>query len=165
MLIDSSSSRIKYNDCSKKMQINLARGFTLAEMVVVTGIFLLLSGVSVSVYNNFRSRNTLDVTTNSIVQALRHAQINSEQVQNDAAWGTAIFADKVVVFQGASYATRISSLDQIFTFPSGISITGLSEIVFQKTTGWSNNIGTTTITNDKGEIKDIYINSKGTIVY
>ena len=140
-------------------------GYSLVELIVVIAIFLLLMGVGDSVYNNYRTQNSLEVSTNSIVQALRHAQINSEQVKNDSVWGTAIFSDKVVVFQGTNYSGRTISSDQIFNFSSGLGVSGLTEEVFQKTTGWATSIGTTTITNSDGAVKNIYINSKGTIFY
>ena len=141
------------------------KGFSLVELVIVIAIFAILAGVGDSVYYNFKTKNSLEVSTNSFVQALRHAQINSEQVEGDSVWGTAIFSDKVVVFKGASYISRDTFSDQIADFPSGISVGGLSEIVFEKTTGWSSNVGTTTITNSNGEVKNIFINEKGTITY
>ena len=141
------------------------KGFSLVELIVVIGILILLIGVGDSVYSNFRTRNSLDVSVNSYVQSLRHAQTNSEQVQGDSVWGTAIFADKVVVFKGESYLARTSSSDQIISFPSEISVGGLSEIIFEKTTGSALNIGTTTLTNSLGEVRSIFINEKGTIIY
>ncbi len=141
------------------------KGFSLVELIVVIGILILLIVVGDSVYTNFRSRNSLDISVSGYVQALRHAQTNSEQVQGDSVWGTAIFSDRAVVFKGVNYLSRTTSSDQIVGFPSGIVVGGLAEVVFEKTTGSALSTGTTTITNNNGEVRNIFINEKGTIIY
>ncbi len=148
--------------CPTKLQ--RSGGFTLVETIVVLGIFTLLIGMGNSVYINFKSHNNLEIATYSVVEALRHAKSNTEQVQGDSPWGVKIFTDKVVVFKGTSYASRVTSADQTLNLPGGITTGGLSEIIFEKVTGTTATVGTVTLSGTSGS-KNISINAKGTISY
>jgi prepilin-type N-terminal cleavage/methylation domain-containing protein len=140
------------------------KGFSLIELLVVLAIFSILLVISNSVYVSFRSSSNLKIATTSVVQAIRHAQINSQSVKEDSKWGVEILSNKIVVFKGENYATREVSADQNLDLPKGIIPTGVSEIVFEKLFGSTNTIGTIVLTNSAG-VKNISINEKGTVSY
>ena len=143
---------------------NFIKGFSIAEMIIVIAILALMIVVSISVYSNFQSHNNLEIATYSVVEAIRHAKSNTEQVNGDSRWGVNISSGDVTVFKGDSYSTRDTSSDQKLSLPNGITVSGLSEVVFEKVTGVALTVGTTTLSRD-GVNKDIYINAKGTITY
>jgi prepilin-type N-terminal cleavage/methylation domain-containing protein len=141
-------------------------GFSLIEMIIVVGIFSLISLISSSIYTSFKSQGNINIAAYTIVEGLRHAQSNAEKAKGDSRWGVEILSDKIVVFKGDDYNSRDTGSDEFLNFPNGISASGLSEVVFEKITGITSNTGTTTLTKTNStSTKDIYINEKGTITY
>lgn len=138
-------------------------GFTLVEVVLVLGIFAILSTVSFSTYTQFRGRENLETATMSVVEALRHAQANAQSGKGDSVWGVFV-GSTITLFKGASFSGRDTSYDQVIGLSSGVSASGLSEITFAKVTGTPLMTGTTTLSNSFGT-KNIYINEKGTLTY
>lgn len=143
---------------------NLNRGFSLVEVIVVLGVFALLAGISTATYSQFKTKSNLDIAVGSVVEAMRHAKANAEQVQGDAKWGVEVLSNQIVVFKGSSYGTRDTSADQTLNLPGGITASGLAEIVFEKVTGTTATVGTVTLSGSDGS-KNISINEKGTITY
>lgn len=140
------------------------KGFSLVEIVVVLGIIALFAGISTTVYTTMRSKNNLEIATSSIVEALRFAKSNAEQVQNDSMWGVYVTSNQVTVFSGSSYAGRDTSKDKTLALPQGIVVSGLSEVVFEKVFGTTNVTNAIIITGADGS-QTISINAKGTITY
>lgn len=146
---------------SKKFE----KGFTLIELIVVIAIFIIFIAVSESAFFNFQSHSNLEIATVNLVESLRHAKANAQQVQGDSKWGVEIFGSQITVFSSSSdYNHRNLALDQASTLTSGVSSGGLSEIVFEKVTGTTLNSGTITLSGNNGS-KVITINAKGTITY
>lgn len=139
-------------------------GYTLVEIIVVIGIIALLATISTSVYSNFSANEKLKIATMGVVEAIRHAQANTQSGKGDSSWGVKVFSDSVIIFKGSGYASKDSSYDQSFNFSGGVVASGLSEIVFAKVTGSTINTGTITLINSYGS-KDILINEKGTLIY
>lgn len=139
-------------------------GFSLVELMIVLGIFSLFAVVTGTLYTDFRSGSNLEIAAGSVVEAMRHAKANAEQVQGDSKWGVKIFSDEVVVFEGANYDTRNIDSDHSLYLPNSVSTGGLSEIVFEKVSGATSTTGTATISNGNTN-KNISINAKGTITY
>jgi len=147
-----------------KLIKNIKKGFTLIEIIIVIGIIGLLASISMNAYTNSKSHENLQTSTLGLVEAVRHAQSNAQSGKLDSSWGVKLNPSEVVVFKGSSYTARDSSLDQLLGLPSGVVVTGLSEIVFSKIIGNTTNTGTITVTSGS-EIKNITINEKGTITY
>lgn len=140
------------------------KGFTVIELLVVIAIFVVFAGLGEQAFFSFQSKSNLEIATNNVVEALRHAKSNAQQVQGDTKWGIKINANEIIVFSGDSYALRNMALDQSISLTSGISPSGLSEVVFEKVSGKTLGMGTITLTG-KDQIKDIIINSYGIINY
>jgi prepilin-type N-terminal cleavage/methylation domain-containing protein len=140
-----------------------SHGFTLIEAILVVAMIGILTGISVPLSQNFQNRNELDIAANATAQSLRRARVLSQSVAGDTSWGVKIQTGSVVMFKGASYATRDTTFDETFTIPSNLTISNLSEVVFTKFTGLPQSTGTTTITSLQNESKNITINSQGRI--
>lgn len=64
---------IKFKKIANKM-VSRNRGLTLVELLVVISIFLVISGVTIFEYGNFRSNVSLQNLTDDIALAIRKAQ-------------------------------------------------------------------------------------------
>ena len=140
------------------------KGFSLIEIIVVLGIISILAGISVVGYTRFRSQSNLEIATGIMVQALRFAKSNSEQVNNNSNWGVYVNSEEITVFSGTNYASRDTSKDKKVLLPSGVTVSGLSEIIFEKVSGSVGVTGSIIITSPD-TTKNISINEKGTITY
>jgi prepilin-type N-terminal cleavage/methylation domain-containing protein len=112
-------------------------GFTLIETLIVLAFFGLLSGLaltnSISSYDHGLARTDRDL----VFAALREARAQSIAgvcVGNACSTGTphGVFfsSSRLVIFQGANYASRESSQDLVFPFELQEIISPLHEITF-----------------------------------
>ena len=137
-------------------------GFTLIELLLVIalifvlGVFLFPAGVVLV------SGQTLSETTSDIASTLRRAQSEAVLGKHANSFGVKIIAPNYVLFEGDSYAARIQSEDEEFTFSSRILTEGLDEVVFEKRTGEANATGSISLSLD-GEQKEIFVYEKGTV--
>lgn len=148
--------------------------FTLIEILVVIGILLLVMLTSFTLQTNKLIDTPLETKTNETVEMLRLAQVRSLTRYKDSQWGVYFNAnpaadDKVVLFKGATYATRDAAYDIVSTLPSVIwfsSITlsgGGSEIDFTKFTGLASTSGTVIILSARGTLRTLSTNSMGIV--
>lgn len=150
---------------STSLKYNKTAGFTLLEVLLSVAIIALIAGIGTPIYQAFQVRNDLDVATNTISQSFRRAQVLSQAVDGDTTWGLSVQSGAIILFQGASYASRNTNFDEVFDLPGSITTSGVSEIVYNKFTGEPQNTGTVTLTSNANETRNITINGKGTITY
>ena len=139
-------------------------GFTVLELVIVIAIFIIFAGLGEQAFFSFQSKSNLEINTYNVVESLRHAKSNAQQVQGDTKWGVYISSSQAVVFSGDSYATRDMAKDQTVEFSGGIIVSGLTEVVFEKVSGKTFDIGDISISNNYEEQK-LTVNSYGAISY
>lgn len=144
--------------------VNNIYGFTLLEILLSISVMAIIAGIGIPVYQSFNVRNDLDLTANLVTQSLRRAQILSEAVEGDDAWGVYVGDNKITIFKGNSYAGRDVSYDEIFDLSNAITPSGNQEIIFNKFTGWPQAAGTLILTT-VNNAKIITINAKGLASY
>ena len=66
-------------------------------------VISILAGISVPVYTSFNKRNDLDIATQSLVNALRRAEVYSRGANNDSQWGVEIQSGAVTLFKGGDF--------------------------------------------------------------
>lgn len=142
-----------------------AKGFTLIELLLVVAIIVLIGGVSVPVYQSFQVKNDVADAINQVSQSFSRAQFISQSSDGDSTWGVAIQSGSIVLFKGATFATRDNTYDETFPMSTAITPSGLTEVVFSKVFGLPQSTGTLTLTSSTNEIKTVVINSKGMIEY
>lgn len=143
----------------------MAKGFTLIEVLLSVAIIGLLTGVSLPIYASFANRNDLEVTTENIVRSLRRAQSYSRAVNNDSQWGVAIQSGTIVVFKGATYATRDTAFDEATIIPNNVSTSGFSEVVFSKLYGAPSATATINLNTINNDTRTVTLNAEGMVNY
>ena len=141
------------------------RGFTLSEMMMVIGITALLVTMSLPLYNYFQTLNVDLSVKQELVEDLRLVETEAQQSLNDDSFGIYLTsATNYTIYQGATYLSRDQSKDITRILPTNTTVSGFTEIHFQKKTGLPTAPATITITNTTNTIqKNISINSQGLI--
>jgi len=147
----------------KKIHNSTSLGFTLIEILLSVALITLIMGFSVPFYSSLQSKNSLSVSASALTQSLREAKLRSQAVDGDSPWGVYVEIESIILFQGATYATRNPGYDQTFDLPQGIVPTGLNEVVFTKLEGQPSQIGSITLTHSNGPTVDLTINEKGMV--
>ena len=140
----------------------LSAGFTLIELALVIACTTLLLVFTVPVALQFLGSQTLAETSNTLVSSLRQAHNQAVFQKNDSAFGVKFLATSYVLFQGSSYASRTASEDITIPLSSGITISGMSEIVFAKRTGLPSTTGTLLVQSASNNLS-ILINQQGVV--
>lgn len=142
------------------------RGFSLIEMLLSVTIIGVLVGLSLPVYRSFQSSNDLDLTTQSVAEMLRRAQIYARGMKSDSQWGVRVVAGNAVLFKGASYASRDATFDETMTIAPAVSVGGLTDILFTKLTAAPSTTGNITLTDTNiNDTRTITLNAKGMVSY
>ncbi len=150
---------MKIENC--KLQIN--RGFTLIELLLVVIIVLTLGAMSAVFYSRFLTQNNVATIQDKFLGSLRKAQMYSmmSRKSNTLPWGVHYESNQITLFQGTSYGTRTTALDEKFTVANSIIISGVTDVIFARTTGIPSASGTITITGPNSTSKTITLNSQG----
>ncbi len=141
--------------------IETMRGFSLLEALLIAGIIGVLAAAIAPFTFPSSARDELAASAESLVAALRQAQLSSLAVTHASTHGVHLEAGRFVLFEGANYASRNPAFDLITTLPPGVTLTSaLTDIVFDKFTGKTNAAGTITLST-AGASRLITINSLG----
>lgn len=139
------------------------KGFTLIEIIIavfiLTAIGALALFIGLDQYRNY----ALNAERDTILAILKKARNQAMNNINEDQYGLSIQASQYIIFQGASYASRVASNDEIIPKSTAITTGGVTEVVFNQLRGdisttpgditVSNNIRTFTISiNSEGRI-------------
>ena len=122
-------------------------GFTLFELAITFAIGLILAGAAVIISVNFIKNRQIEMARETLVSYLRAAEQRALASEGNVAHGVSMTGDNLTLFRGASYAARLTAYDTILPYPSYITVSGISEVVFAKQTGTPSSSGTMTISN------------------
>lgn len=140
----------------------MTKGFTLLEILLALGILAAIFAAGLPLLTNVYLGFQLNAESDNLIGVLRKAQSLAFANQNQSAYGVEILENQYVVFKGGSYATRDPAFDEKFAKPSGIFISGLSEIVFTPLSGVPDRTGNFNLSNGRQTLS-IQINEEGTI--
>jgi len=149
--------------------MNNQKGLTLIEIIVVIGLLAIIAG-SFSFINLdswrasiFRGERNLLV---SVLQRARSQSINNVCLGSGCTdgqpHGVAIQDDRYIIFQGPSFATRDTAVDEVINANSLVSHTGLAEIVFEQLSGSASPAGDINL-KDIVRTAAISVNSEGAL--
>lgn len=145
-------------------KLNHERGFTLLELLLSVAVISTLAGLSLPVYRTLLQKNDLDIAVVSVAQSLRRSQMLSQAVDGDTTWGVKAQSGSIVMFKGVSFAARDANFDETFDVPSTISMSGVTEIIFAKFTGFPQTTGVINLSTEI-DSRTVSINEKGTVSY
>lgn len=155
--------------------ISVKQGFTLIELLLVIGLSVVLIAAAVPLYTNLQVSSQLNEASAQLVQNARLIRTMSAARLNNTPHGiyfdiSQTGADRYVMFEGPSYATRTQSYDRIIALDSVISLSSSlsgssNEIVFSPTFGIPSATGTIVILHAVSGSRTISINRVGTISY
>lgn len=123
----------------------MRRGFTLIETLMVIALTAMMAGLGAVVSFTFLRSQRLESTAETIAAEMTRARADAFDQVDDAPHGIEILSDRVVRFEGASYATRTTSKDLTTLFPSSVTLSGMNEIDFASGSLGPVVAGTTTI--------------------
>jgi prepilin-type N-terminal cleavage/methylation domain-containing protein len=140
-----------------------SRGFTLLELLLSVALVGIVFGMSVVLYQNVPYQNDLDIAVQSAREVLLEASRYAAASYDDSEWGAYFMTGSATLFKGSSYNTRDVSFDETVDL-SGIAVSGSSEYVFNKKTGYPIEMGVTMFTAPAtGENITIDVNEKARI--
>jgi len=135
-------------------------GFTAIELLLTLGIITVSVGLSIPMYRQYLIRNDLEIARQNVAQGIQRAKFLSQVSMNDSGWGfsTDALPGRGVLFMGDNYATRDTDFDEMYTLPSTIEVTGLTEVGFSKIDGLPDQTGIITLRALNGEERTISVN-------
>jgi len=110
-------------------------GFTLIELLITIGLIVIIAVLTFPVGAKFYAVQAQDEAAYGIFSTLRRAYSQAVFQKNDSVFGVKLLSGSYILFRGASYVSRIQNADEQFTLSSGITTSGLDEIVFTKYSG------------------------------
>jgi len=145
-------------------------GFTLTELLITIGITLILAVAAFPIYGSLQVGAQLDAASVDIVQIMRTAQARSIARTNGSRHGVYFDiiagSDRVVLYQGNSYAARDSSYDRPLVLDSALSLSSnfsSEDINFLRGSGVPTATGTVTVAHEATGNRVIDINEVGRI--
>ncbi len=148
------------------------QGFTLVEIMVVFGLFLLLVGLSSVYMNRSTDKVSLETVTSLLIADLKQQQLKSMMGETEGQlqppkFGVRFEPDKYILFQGDTF---VSTSPSNFIVPlKDASFTNISfnppDIIFSRLSGEVQNLSPSAtsliIKNKKGEQKKLILNKYG----
>lgn len=141
------------------------KGFTLIEMMLTLAVIALLAGISAPIFMSFQARNDLNVASSVVLGSLRRAQSLARAMENDQSWGVYMEDLQLTIFSGTDYASRDVNYDEIFVIAPTVSFSGITEVVFDRFTGETSDVGNIIINSNNNDSRTITINKKGMLQY
>ncbi len=150
-------------------------GFTLVELLVVMGIFIILALVAFSSVRFFQRESDLNNSAERIINILRLSQNKTLASEGANQYGvyfsTSTSVDQYILFKGSDYQSRATSFDETYQLAKVVEISVIDltdggwEIVFDKLTGETNQFGSLSLQlkTDPGKKKIIYIENSGRV--
>lgn len=133
------------------------RGVTFLELIVVMGVFSLLVGISVTVYQGMRKNVVLQNTALEVVDALRTAQTLARTSQDNRNHTVQLETDKYGLYYNSAYVRQQA-------YGLGVSSAGgVQAITFTRLTGETTSPETVVLDGPGGRTKTITIAVNGAI--
>ncbi len=131
------------------------KGFTLLELILVSGIAILLCTLVVPAYRNCLIRNDLSIATGQVTQALARTRLLSESGKYDTGWGFNVSSG--TLYKGNSYDLRDPNFDEHYFVPTTIEVSGIQDIFYEKLTGIPSQTGQIILTTRTNEQRRVII--------
>lgn len=138
---------------------NKKTGFTLIELILVIALMLTVGTMVAPFAGGFLIRVYHETTVNSLVSALHRAQSLSLDGKSNTTWGICQTGNLIRVYTGSCASPTIKEDTSV---PSTVTISGLSDITFARTTGEPSGTLSISVSSDAGT-KTITLNAIGVV--
>lgn len=140
------------------------KGFTLMEVSIAIGVFLIIAGVSVPLYFKFQEFSERESIKQEVLQTIREVALQATLGQDNNNHGIYFSGHNYTTYTGLTFATKISGSDQTYELSDIISANSNTDLNFQKNTGVPTQATSLLLTNDRSsETATITINALGLI--
>lgn len=145
-------------------------GFTLAEILVATGIIVVLSVMGFHTFILFRKTAELKSTVENAMSSLLEARAKTLSSRDAAQYGVHFEQDKMIIFKGSLYSPG-DSVNQEILLPPRVEISAITlaggggEVIFKRFSGETDQSGTITfrLRLDPNETSSVSILASGVI--
>ena len=121
------------------------KGLTLLEIIVALSILFILGAIAVLAFSNYSKNSLLGEARARVISELNYARSETLASENKSSWGVHFETSRVVRFKGSSYSSSDTSNVPIDlpagTTISSINLGGQTEVIFERLTGRTGNIG------------------------
>lgn len=143
------------------------RGFTLIEIIIVIAVIAVLISIIVIPLSNFRQKQALQNSTNSIVSILNDARTKTLAGLNNVPYSVYLENEKIILYSGTTYDSDASTNESYF-FENPVTASwnlngGSNKISFNKLAGSTSDHGTITLSLPNGTTRIVTITSSGSI--
>ena len=146
------------------------RGFTLIEVVIVLALVAFVANDALLISFDAYRANSYRNERSTFIALLQHARAQSMHsvclaavCSQAPAHGVAIRSGRYVLFEGASYASRTVDLDSIIDESPLTVHAGISEVIFQPSSGHFFTPGDIILSAPDGHVSIITIGAEGQI--
>lgn len=115
--------------------MNISRGFTIIELLIVIGMTAIFAGFTAIVSTPAVRNAEFDRVRETVRNELATAQADTIGGTLDASWGVAFSSNSITRYRGANYATRNIAFDHVTTFGNGVVLSGATDVAFVRPTG------------------------------
>ncbi len=111
------------------------KGFTFLEVTLLVAIILVVGVTSAWFSTKFFFQQQTVIAAQLVRSSLAQANLNAQNGKAYADWGVTYTDDTLILFAGSSYEDRNREFDELVEIPTGVTITGLDEVIFIRLTG------------------------------
>ncbi len=137
-------------------------GFTLIEILLSTAIMVAIFAVGAAMDNNFYRRANLSSERDSVVALLARARSEAVNNVDQSQHGLYVASSSYVIFEGGTFASRNTAMDETFPIGNGITASGTKEFAFKALEGSAVATGTLTLIGSDTSFS-IRVNQEGMI--
>ncbi len=138
-------------------------GFTLLELLLAISLMGILAVLATPMYLSLQAENEMSITAITIEDIFHRAQLKSQAVDGDSAWGVNIKTGSLIIFKGQNFINRDQNFDEIFSLASTVGLSGLTEIIFSPLFGTPNVVGIIKLAHLDGRQAQLSINGMGIV--
>lgn len=138
-------------------------GFTLLELLLAISLMGILAVLATPMYLSLQAENEMSITAITIEDILHRAQLKSQAVDGDSAWGVNIKTGSLIIFKGQNFINRDQAFDENYSLTGAVDLSGTTEIIFSPLFGTPNIVGTIQLAHLDGRQTELSVNGMGII--
>ena len=126
------------------------KAFTVIELILVISIIGVLMAATTPFMSSFMLRNSWHVATDRVVSEVYKAQnyaMSGKTISGSNVWGVCVNGDTFRMFNGSCSTPNFF---EDYSFPRGITITGITSVTFDSLRGLPSVVSTISIVSELG---------------